>query len=259
MNPLGGGATATAPGRSQAQACLCDPALFTLKWGDFVYQREYAQKMHYILMPQDKWESGAAGHLAAHPHNWAVHQWIARTQAERLEYQQRASQRVVVEMPDADELTFRVWKDMIEEPYKYGDDITEWLDLDEEVMRGPKRWRAGAYWQKREDEYLAKEWQRVLGLLAKAAWEQQRMYEEQIAAEIAYENAMATRIQALWRGYSTRVRQTWRDCAKCLKHGICVETLDEEHVCRCCYGEAHPVEDDVVTPVEDRDIWGPQT
>jgi len=235
MNPLGGGATATAPGR------LCDPALFTLKWGDSIYEREHAQKMHYILMPQDKWESGAASHLAAHPHNWAVHRWIARTQAERLEYQHRASQRVVVEMPDADELTFRVWKDMIEEPYKYGDDITEWLDLDAEVMRGPKRWRAGAYWIRRAEAEAEKDARRL-------AEEEKRM-----------RHISATRIQALWRGYSTRVRQTWRDCAKCLKHGICVETLDEEHVCRCCYGEAHPVEDDVVAPVEEHDIWGPHT
>jgi hypothetical protein len=246
-----------------------------------MYEREYAQKMHYILMPQEQWESGAASHLAAHPRNWAVHQWIAKTQAARLEYQQRASQRVVVEMPDADELTFRVWKDMIEEPCKYGDDIVEWLELDEAVMRGPKRWRAGAYWQKREDEYNAKEWQRVLGLLAKAAEQQQIWREEALARKtaaaariqaawrayavrcweqaIVRENALATRIQALWRGYSTRVRQTWRDCAKCLKHGICVETLGDEHVCRCCWGEANPVEDDVVTPVEDRDIWGPNT
>ncbi len=250
---LGGGATAAAPGS------LCNPALFTLKWGDLVYEREYAQKMHYIRMPQEQWETGAASHLAAHPYNYAVHRWIAKVQEERTEYQRQASQRVVVEMPDSDELAFRVWKDMIEEPYKYGDDITEWLELDEQVMRGPKRWRAGAYWLKREEEENAKEWLRVLGLLAKAAWEQQRMYEEQIAAEIAHENAMATRIQALWRGYSTRVRQTWRDCALCLKHGICVEQVDGKHVCRCCYGEANPVEDDVVAPVEEADVWGPHT
>jgi len=246
-----------------------------------MYERDHAQKMHYILMPQEQGERGAADHLAVHSRSWAVHQWIARTQAARLEYQQRASQRVVVEMPDADELTFRVWKDMAEEPYKYGDDITEWLDLDDEVMRGPKRWRAGAFWQTKEDEYTAKEWQRVLGLLAKAANQQQIWREEAIARQNAaaariqaawrayvvrcWEKAferdtlLATRIQALWRGYSTRVRQTWRDCAKCLTHGTCVETVEEEHVCRCCWGEANLVEDEDVTPVEDRDICGPTT
>lgn len=240
--PLGGGPIETTPGRSQAQACLCDPTLFNLKWGEYTYQREYAQKMHYILMPQAQWEKGAADHLAAHPHNWAVHQWIARTQAARLEYQRQASNRVVVEMPDADELTLRVWKDMIENPCQYGDDITDWLVLDEEVMRGPKRWRAGAYWIRQAEEEAALE-------ARKAAEEERRM-----------RHVYATRIQALWRGYSTRVRQTWRDCAKCLAHGICVETLDgEHHVCRCCWGEANPVEDDIATPVEERDVWGPAT
>ena len=248
MITLGGGATAAAPGS------LCNPALFTLKWGDYMFEREYAQKMHFIQMPQDQWEAGATNHLAAHPYNYTVHRWIAKVQEERLEYQRRASQRVVVEMPDADELAFRVWKDMIEEPYKYGDDIVEWLELDEQVMRGPKRWRAGAFWQTREDDYIAREWQRVLGLLARAAAQQQQWIEEAIAAEIAHENACATRIQALWRGYSTRVRQPWRDCGHCLKHGICVEEVNDVHVCHCCWGEANPVEDDVVTPVEEHDI-----
>lgn len=254
LNTLGGGATAATPGRS-----LCDPSLFNIKWGDFVYQREYAQKMHYILMPQEQWERGAADHLAAHPHNWAVHQWIARTQAARLEYQRQASTRIVVERPDSAELEFRVWKDMVENPCQYGDDIVEWLDLDAKVMAGPKRWRAGAFWQVKEDEENAKHWERVLGLLAKAAEQQEQWRQEAIAAEVARENVLATRIQALWRGYSTRCAQPWRDCAKCLKHGICVEQVEGLHVCRCCWGEANPVEDEVVTLVEDRDLWGPNT
>ena len=219
-----------------------NPAFFSLKWGDFTYEREYAQKMRYLEMPDDQWRQGVAGHLEAHPHNYAVRNWIARTEAERAEHKRRTSQRVSVEVPDSDELTFRVWKDMIENPCMYGDDIVEWLKLDEEVMRGPKRWRAGAYLQAREDEQNAKEWQRVLGLLAKAAAQQEQWREEK-------ENASATRIQAAWRGYSTRAKQVWRDCAKCLTHGICVEMIGEDHVCRCCWGEANPVEDTVVTPM----------
>ena len=233
---LGGGATAATPGSS-----LCDSSLFTLKWGDVAYEREYAQKMQYILMPQEQWERGAAGHLAAHPHNWTVHQWIARTQAARVEYQRQASQRVVVEMPDSDELDFRVWKDMLEEPAKYGDDIVEWLDLDAKVMAGPKRWRAGAVWVRKDEEAAKKE------------------AERKVVEERKRQHALATRIQALWRGYSTRCRQPWRDCAHCLTHGICVEQVDGEHVCRCCWGEANSVEDDVVVPVEERDLWGPNT
>jgi len=252
---LGGGATAAAPGSS----LLMNPAVFSLNWGNYMFEREYAQKMHYIQMPQAQWEAGVAGHLAAQPHNYAVRQWVARVEAQRAEFQKQTSQRVSVEVPDSDELDFRVWKDMIEEPYKYGDDIVEWLDLDAKVCAGPKRWRTGAVWQKREDAQNAKEWARVLDLLAKAAEKQEQWREEAFAAEVARENAMATRIQAVWRGYATRVKQVWRDCAHCLAHGICVETIGDEHVCRCCYGEANPVEDDVVMPIEEKDIWGPRT
>jgi len=209
---------------------LVNPSLFSLNWGNFVFEREYAQKMRYLEMSDDQWQQGVAGHLEAHPHNYAVRQWVARTEAARAERKRQTSQRITVETPDSDELTFRVWKDMIENPCMYGNDIVEWLTLDEEVMRGPKRWRAGAFWQIREDEETIK-----------------------------VENAMATRIQAAWRGYSTRVTQVWRDCAHCLKHGICVEKIGDEHVCRCCWGEANPVEDDVVAPVEEDDVWGPHT
>ncbi len=226
-----------------------NPDIFSLNWGNFVFEREYAQKMRYLEMPDDQWRQGVAGHLEAHPHNYAVRQWVARTEAARAEHKKQTSQRVTVETCDSDELDFRVWKDMVENPCMYGDDITEWLALDEKVRTGPKRWRVAAFWQKKQEEQDAKDWAHLLGLLAKAAKEQQRMYEEAIAAEIAHDNAMATRIQALWRGYSTRVKQVWRDCAKCLAHGICVETIGEEHVCRCCWGEANPVEDTVVTPI----------
>jgi hypothetical protein len=242
---LGGGATTATPGSYQ----IANPALFDLKWGDYMYQREHAQNMRYLEMPDDQWRQGVAGHLAAHPNNPAVRRWVAQMEAERTEHKRRTSQRVSVEVPDSDELTLRVWKDMIENPCMYGDDIVEWLDLNEQVMRGPKRWRAGAYWQKRQDEEDAKEWKRVLGLLAKAAAQQEQWREEARIAKIAEANALATRIQAAWRGYSTRVKQVWRDCAHCLKHGICVETIGEEHVCRCCWGEANPVEDTVVTPM----------
>ena len=241
---LGGGATAAAPGSS----CILNPELFSLKWGDSVYERENAQKMHYIRMPQAQWEEGVAGHLEAHPHNYAVRQWIGRMAEQRAEYARQTSQRSSVETPDSDEVTFRVWKDMIEEPWKYGDDIVEWLELDAQVCAGPKRWRAAAFWQTKEDEHIAKEWQRVRGLLAREAAAQQ-------ARLVAVADMLATRIQAAWRGYSTRVKQTWRDCAHCLVHEICVEQVEGKHVCRCCYGEANPVEDDVVTPLdEDMDL-----
>lgn len=237
-----------------------NPALFNLSWGDYVYNTERAQKMRYVLMPQAQWDQGVADHLAAHPNNLAVRRWIERMQKERSEYAaMQARPRIAVDMPDSDELTFRLWKEMQENPCQYGDDIVEWLDLDAQVWAGPKRWRAGAYLQQKEDEENAKHWVRVLGLLAKAAEHQQCWREEALAKAFARQNALATRIQAAWRGHATRTRQTWRDCALCLKHGICVEQVKGQHVCRCCWGETNVAEDVSISSVEDRDIWGPET
>lgn len=238
---LGGGATAATPGSLQ----IIDSDLFTLKWGDSTYNTERAQKMRYVLMPQAQWDQGVADHLAAHPTSLAVRRWIHRIQQERSEYaSMQTCSRIPVDTPDSDEVDFRLWKEMIENPCQYGDDIVEWLDLDAKVMAGPKRWRAAAFWQVKEDEYTAKEWERVLGLLAKAAEQQRVWHEEALAKAFAHQSALATRIQAAWRGYATRTRQTWRDCALCLKHGICVEQVEDQHVCRSCWGEENPVEDD---------------
>lgn len=225
-----------------------------------MYTTERAQKMRYVQMPQAQWDQGVVDHLAAHPNNPAVRRWIERMQTERSEYAaMQAHPRIPVDMPDSDEVDFRVWKDMIENPCQYGDDIVEWLELDEAVCAGPKRWRAGAFWQRREDEENARQWARVLGLLAKAALQEQQWREEALAAAFAHQNVLATRIQAAWRGHAERTRQTWRDCALCLKHGTCVEQVDGLHVCRCCWGEANLVEDIAVEQVEDRDLWGPNT
>lgn len=121
-----------------------------------------------------------------------------------------------------DELNWRVWKDMVEEPWKYGSDIGEWIELDEEVRRGPKRWRADAVW-----------------------WEKVREIQEQ-------EAAAATKIQALWRGHNLRFVMGPRfTCSHCLKHGVCpTEGVDGlTWFCAECTGEIwgeHETGDDEV-------------
>lgn len=91
-----------------------------------------------------------------------------------------------------EELDWRVWKDMVEEPEKYGADIGEWIELDAKVRAGPKRWRVDAYW-----------WTKVGELNVKEA-------------------EAASKIQALWRGYQERHEVSHRfTCARCLAHGVC--------------------------------------
>lgn len=234
---LGGGAMNATPGSSQ----IINPIFFTLPWGDYFYETEQAQKMLYVQMPEAQWAQGVQDHLASHPTSLAVRRWIGRMEVARAGYAaMQASARIPATLSDSTEVDFRVWKDMIEEPWKYGDDIVEWLELDAKVCAGPKRWRTGAFWQEKEDEYVAKEWGRVQDLLAKAALQQQQWHEEALAVAEARRNHLATRIQALWRGYSTRCRQSWRDCSQCLTHGTCVESVNGEPACHECYDESTP-------------------
>ena len=100
-----------------------------------------------------------------------------------------------------DERAWRVWMDMVEEPEKYGSDIGEWLAVDEEVRRGPKRWRVDAYWNGKVREL-----------------------EEQ-------EAAAATKIQALWRGYQTRYEiEPQVTCRQCLVRA----PLSSDGMCSAC-------------------------
>ena len=67
--------------------------------------------------------------------------------------------------PPAENVGFAVWKDMVEEPWKYGDDIGDWLVLDAELRAGPGRWRLEAYWMQVEQR---QNWERLEAMLWKA-------------------------------------------------------------------------------------------
>jgi hypothetical protein len=47
---------------------------------------------------------------------------------------------------------FGIWRDMVESPAKYGDDLVDWLDLNDKLTKGSGRWRLGAYWLQVADE-----------------------------------------------------------------------------------------------------------
>ena len=115
---------------------------------------------------------------------------------------------------------FAVWKDMAEEPWKYGDDIGDWLVLDDELRVSSGRWRIGAFWEK---EQRRLNWEYLRALLQKA-W-----------VEYTTRKArMATRIQALWRGHAVRQRMVWRDCCMCLAHHVSPIKTEVGFMCRKC-------------------------
>jgi len=115
---------------------------------------------------------------------------------------------------------FNVWKDMAEEPWKYGDDIEDWLDLDAELQQAPGRWRLEAFWDA-EEKRMA--YDRLMGMLRRA-------FEEYYIRQ----DESATLIQALWRGHQVRKECVWRDCCMCLAHHVSPIKTDVGYMCKKC-------------------------
>jgi len=128
------------------------------------------------------------------------------------------SDQVVVHVKPASD--YGVWKDMAEEPWKYGDDIEDWLDLDTELRQAPGRWRLEAFWEHKQIQ-MAWEWLRSL---LRKAWED---YEDR-------KDEAATKIQALWRGHMARNSIQWRDCCMCLAHHVSPIRTDVGYMCSQC-------------------------
>lgn len=117
-----------------------------------------------------------------------------------------APQLTVPEPLTPAQITFRAWRDMVLEPWKYGDDAwAEWLQWNDELEASAGRWRVAAFW---------------LGL--------------QEEAEAKDRREAAVKIQALVRGHLVRNSANFRDCCMCLAHRICSLKTDVGMMCRGC-------------------------
>jgi hypothetical protein len=147
--------------------------------------------------------------------------------------------------PTPDMPQMRYYRDVADEPWKYGDDAFEqWLLLDNDLPKFPGRWRVDAYWTRREeDEILAPQRVRFFDLLTRA----QSEFTAKVAAATKIQalvrgqmvrtrlNAAATKIQALIRGHQLRCSVRFMDCAECLGHGVAPHIVEGRHICRTCY------------------------
>lgn len=119
---------------------------------------------------------------------------------------------------------FALWRDMLEEPEKYGDDITDWLELNDNLMSGTGRWRVDAFYTLHE-----------------------------VRQELARRNHAATIIQAAVRGHQSRNRLPIRDCSMCLAHRICPLETDVGRICTECASDGPYTE--ITGPIEDPWNW----
>lgn len=208
---------------------LTNPAYFGRNWCDIMAEQEEAKTTGLLRMNAAEWQ--AEGRRIIRTWKGDLRQCITyldEMDVKRAAFAQPqvAAAPVVVRRPKTEfELDFAIWKDMIEEPAKYGDDIIEWLALNDKLTRGSGRWRLAAFWLQQEAVEAEKEEAR------KAFEEHQRKVEA------------ATVIQAAVRGHQARSKQTFRDCCMCLSHRISPLVTDVGRMCRGC-AEQGPYEEE---------------
>jgi hypothetical protein len=185
----------------------------------------------------------------------------------------RAAPRVAPSPPRSeprttDDVDWKLWQDMVEDPAKYGDDIIEWLDLDASLRAGPKRWRVDAYWLRKEQEVVEEKkreeeaiealrapYKALYAKVAKqaAAKGMQRWINSDIKRFLARRHGAATKIQAAVRGYLERSTSPFLNCCMCLAHRISPLQTQVGMMCRAC-AEQGPYED-ITGPVSDPWNW----
>ena len=171
-----------------------DPRI-NIRWGDWMLAEDNRRKDQYLNLSDTEWEQMVKNHLRNFKGDIrSALNWVERIQHARIARAAAKAEERPREKPSELDITFRLWKDMIEEPWKYGDeDWPQWLEMDTELRNSKKRWRVAAFWQKKQDE--ADE-----------------------AAYIQLLEDMATRIQAAWRGHQLRDTHPQLNCSMCLAH-----------------------------------------
>lgn len=159
---------------------------------------------------------------------------------------------------------FALYQDMADEPWKYGDDILSFEEMDDELRGGVERAQVESYWQNREvlqqaelarrEEMYAQEvkcLRKVLLPILKQAAKlaAKRWVEGDIRRHVLKFKTSATKIQALVRGYQARCKNHHLDCCMCLSHRICPLRTEVGYMCRDC-AKVGPFEDLV-----ENDAW----
>jgi hypothetical protein len=236
------------------------------QWYDIIEEEEDRAATRLLRMSAAEWKEEGTRILRA----WRgrdirpVLAYLDRVDRQRAAYAAQVARPVapVVRRPRTEfDVDFAIWKDMIEEPAKYGDDIVEWLALDEKLRNGSGRWRLGAYWaelQAEEDakaEALVVPWRTLYKQCAKEAavagekaWVNRDI--KRIVSRIR--NAVVT-IQAAVRGHQVRTASPYLNCCMCLAHRMCPIQTEVGMMCRECQAQG-PYED-ITGPVSDGWNW----
>jgi hypothetical protein len=183
-------------------------------WGDWMVQMDEDRNERIVRMTDAEWKECAKQVITNNRGRGdlrPVLNWLDAMDAKRTEFKAKTAAPVIVRDMSPAAVMFRVWKDMILEPAKYGDDDwEEWLLMDRELTSGPGRWRVAAFWLELEAEQKAQ-------LL----------------------EVYATRIQAAWRGHCTRDSTPGLNCEGCLAHKPSPKQFNGMHLCKGCVQDQH--------------------
>lgn len=112
-------------------------------WADMIISDENK----YITMWEGDWYQIASNHIKTSKFPQAALSWVQMIERDRANYvRDRAPFPMAHRKPDP--LNYSLWKDMIDEPAKYGDEVLEVLELEDKLMRAARtRQRVLDYWQ----------------------------------------------------------------------------------------------------------------
>ena len=220
-------------------------------WYSITLAEEEHRCAQILCMPPVAWRAEATRMIRT-AHRGRTQQAIAFVQkmdAER-ECVRAPEAPTTPEVRSADDVDRTLWQDMVEEPGKYGDDILEWLDLDEKLRASPKRWRVAAYWLQKKQEEQEKEdalqapFKELFACIAKEAATvgMKKWIDGDIKRFLARIRNAAVTIQAAVRGHLVRSKSEGLDCCMCLAHTVCPLVTDHGRMCRKC-AEQGPYED----------------
>lgn len=182
-------------------------AASTGNWFALMTEAEEARRNWYLRLTAGEWREQVKRIIR----EWNGELRNCLNYIDRMETERAAAQAATVveapsEKPTPTQITFRAWRDMVLEPWKYGDnDWAEWLQWTEELESGPGRWRVAAFWLAMQDK------------------------EDAVVREAA-----AVTIQAAVRGHQVRTAIRFHDCCMCLAHRICPLQTDVGMMCRAC-------------------------
>ena len=189
-------------------------------------QEDEDRSYRFLRMEDATWKKYAVHAIAANRSRGDLRpllNWLDAMEDRRAAYQAEAkpsSVRIVKAM-DSAALMFRLWKDMVLEPAKYGvEDWAEWMEMDQQLRCGPGRWRVGAFWAELDDEEAAR-----------------------------VREFFATRIQAAWRGHHVRDTTPGLNCEECLARTFSPQGWNGKNVCAECLDHAFEHFANFVQPV----------